>query len=98
MTLANSPCQVMSQSSVTPALKIVGIGDEIQKEARGYLGAVIRFRDDSCWEVTKALCDTKYQQGEPPFEARRVYECVCVEDPNNTYVEVKYAVLKVKYQ
>lgn len=98
MTLVEPLCPMVSQGSVDLTLEVAVNGDEIQKETRGYLDALIRFRDDSCWEVTKAMCDTKYQQGEPPFEARRVYEYVCVEDPGNNYSEVKNTVLKVRYQ
>jgi hypothetical protein len=98
MTLEHLPSNAISQNSVCPAFEVAGIYDDFQKEPESYLGATIRFRDKSCWKLTKALCNTKYQQGEPPFEARRVYECVCVEDPENKFVEVKSALIKVKYQ
>ena len=66
--------------------------------APGYLGKVVAFEDGSWWRMTKALSHTKYQQSEPPFEARQVFECVCIKDPKNAHVDANEAVAKVKYQ
>ncbi|KAF1914310.1 hypothetical protein BDU57DRAFT_578138, partial [Ampelomyces quisqualis] len=40
----------------------------------------------------------RYQQGEPPFEARQVFEAVCVQDPKKKYHGTTQAIVKVKYQ
>ena len=48
--------------------------------------------------MTNALSPVKYQQAEPPFEARQVFECVCVKDPNSAHIDAKEAVAKVNYQ
>jgi hypothetical protein len=66
--------------------------------APGYLNIIVRFENGSCWKMTKALSDVKYQQGEPPFEAGQVFECTCGEDPNDAHTDVRHAVAKVKYQ
>jgi hypothetical protein len=47
----------------------------------GFFGIVVRFRDGSCWKLNRAVSEVKYQHGEPPYEARQVFEAVCVEDP-----------------
>ncbi|KAF7569236.1 hypothetical protein A1F94_006894 [Pyrenophora tritici-repentis] len=48
--------------------------------------------------MTKVLSHLKYQQNQPPFEARQVLECVRIEDPYNAHPDVQVAVTKVKYQ
>ncbi|KAF2627699.1 hypothetical protein BU25DRAFT_410834 [Macroventuria anomochaeta] len=35
-----------------------------------FLGVIVCFSHGSGWKLTKALTHPKYQQGEPPFEAR----------------------------
>ncbi|RMZ67476.1 Vacuolar sorting-associated VPS28 [Pyrenophora seminiperda CCB06] len=70
----------------------------VTSPASGYLGALVRFEDGSRWKMTGILSDVKYQQSHPPFEARQVLECVCVEDPHNQYRDAQVAVTKVKYQ
>ncbi|KAF1828219.1 hypothetical protein BDW02DRAFT_260714 [Decorospora gaudefroyi] len=67
-------------------------------DAPGYLNTILRLEDGSCWKMTKALSRVKYQQSNPPFEARQVFECVCIDDPNHAHTGVKEAVAKVKYQ
>ena len=42
----------------------------------GLLGREVEFEDGSCWKMTKALSPGKYQQAEPPFEARQIFECL----------------------
>ncbi|KAF2785889.1 hypothetical protein K505DRAFT_261098 [Melanomma pulvis-pyrius CBS 109.77] len=64
----------------------------------GYLGHVIRFGDGSYWKIMKALSSIAYQQANPPFEARQVFTCVCLKDPQQNYTGIKEAVMKVKYQ
>lgn len=68
------------------------------KSADGYLNATIDFADGSQWKCIKALSQTKYQQGQPPFEATQVYECFCVKDPSSAHREGQEAVIKAKYQ
>lgn len=65
-----------------------------------FTGSSVRFGDGSRWELTKPLSHLKYQQNNPPFEARQVFECVCIEDPSGTYAQegCTEAVMKVKYQ
>lgn len=67
-------------------------------ENGGFLGTVIRFKDGSCWKLTKALSKTAYQRRQPPFEARQVFTCVCMKDPHHNYDGIKEAVMKVRYQ
>jgi len=66
--------------------------------AIGLLGRIVEFEDGSQWKLTKALSPVKYQQDVPPFEGRQVFECVCINDPNNCHPSVQEAVAKVKYQ
>jgi len=66
--------------------------------AGGYLNAIVPFEDGSRWKCTKALSPPKYQQGQPPFEATGVYECICVKDPSSAQREGQEAVIKAKYQ
>ena len=66
--------------------------------ATGWLGYEVEFEDGSWWKLKKALSPVKYQQGDPPFEARQVFECVCTKDPNNCHSGIQEAVAKVKYQ
>lgn len=63
-----------------------------------FLGVVMRLREGSCWKLTKALSNLAYQQANPPFEARQVFTCICIHDPEGRYTEVSLAVVKVKYQ
>jgi hypothetical protein len=67
-------------------------------ENAGFLGAVIRFPDDSHWKLTAALSCTKYQDSDPPYEAVQVFACTCLQDPSHNYEGVEEAVVKVKYQ
>ena len=54
--------------------------------------------DGSVWSLDRALTDRKYQQFDPPFEARQTFAYTLVEDSNNVWPEVEEAVVKVKYQ
>jgi len=69
----------------------------VPTENGGFLGTVIRLNGGSCWKLTKALSKIAYQQRQPPFEARQVFTCVCLEDPDHNYDGIKEAVMKVKY-
>jgi hypothetical protein len=89
--------ETVSQSSVTFGILLDSL-DTTDKSQSAFLGAIIRFADGSSWKIKKPLSDLKYQQGEPPFEARQVFECVCVEDPNGVHAAVGEAVMKVKFQ
>jgi hypothetical protein len=64
----------------------------------GFVGTVIRYLDGSRWKLARTISTLKYQQGEPPFEARQVFEAVCVEDSHDAYSSTEKAVVKVKYQ
>ncbi|KAF2853488.1 hypothetical protein T440DRAFT_444385 [Plenodomus tracheiphilus IPT5] len=63
-----------------------------------YVGGTITFPDGSRWELTQPLSPLKYQQGTPPFEARQVFECICVADPEGKFSDQQKAVIKIKYQ
>ncbi|KAH3911336.1 hypothetical protein HBH56_133530 [Parastagonospora nodorum] len=64
----------------------------------GFLGIAVRFRHGSCWKLNRAVSEVKYQHGEPPYEARQVFEAVCVEDPKGLHNNAQEAMVKVKYQ
>ncbi|XPS80049.1 hypothetical protein M3J09_012011 [Ascochyta lentis] len=95
MTSKTRECHVrtITSHSEKPIVVIDGSG-----ASSGLLGATIGFPDGSRWRLRSALTGRKYQQGEPPFECRQVFECVCVCDPGNLYSEAKSAIIKVKYQ
>jgi hypothetical protein len=62
-------------------------------------GAEIPFEDGSWWKLTKELSPTKDQLIMAPFEARTVWLCECVEDPEGLYSGAeREAVIKIKYQ
>lgn len=62
------------------------------------VGSAIEFSDGSCWKLVKALTRTKYQQGDPPFEARQVFDTICIRDKENRHHGRTKAIIKVKYQ
>ncbi|KAF2751240.1 hypothetical protein M011DRAFT_455281 [Sporormia fimetaria CBS 119925] len=63
-------------------------------------GSIVTFQDGSRWKITKPLSQRAYQQNDAPFEARQVFTCVCIDDPNNAHSETdkREAVMKIKYQ
>lgn len=67
-------------------------------ENHGYSKSVIRFKNGSRWKIKEPLSERRYQQANLPFEARQVFACVCLEDPNGRYRGIQEAVMKVKYQ
>ncbi|KAH7086529.1 hypothetical protein FB567DRAFT_444307 [Paraphoma chrysanthemicola] len=65
---------------------------------QGFLNTVIRLSDGSSWKLVNSLSHAKYQQMQPPFEAREVFESVCVHDPNEIHSGAGSAIVKVKFQ
>ncbi|KAF2751243.1 hypothetical protein M011DRAFT_455284 [Sporormia fimetaria CBS 119925] len=65
-----------------------------------FLGMIVTFEDEFRWKIIKALSSLQSQRVIPPYEARQVLTCVCVEDPKGVYSEVdkREAVMKIKYQ
>lgn len=57
----------------------------------------IKFDDGSTWKIRGALSSLAYQQSNAPFEARQVFSCACLDDPQGKYSGIE-AVMKVKYQ
>lgn len=98
LTLANADTAKMS--TIHRCEGVDGTTDDYEDEptVEGYLNESIRFPDGSLWMCTKALSQVKYQQGQPPFEATQVYDCICVDDPNGAHPEDQNAFIKVKYQ
>jgi hypothetical protein len=66
--------------------------------APGYLGSFVRFKDGSRWKLTSAFSHIKYQDGQSPFEAWQVFECIRIADPHKAHGDLQEAVVKVKYQ
>ncbi|KAH6642940.1 hypothetical protein C7974DRAFT_386433 [Boeremia exigua] len=90
---------VMSQSPMTSSIAGISITqDEHGINTGRLIGKTLTFPSGAVWRLTKALTPKIYQQSEPPFEARQVFECVCVCDPQNLYEEMKDAIIKIKYQ
>ena len=92
-------CQLVAAPKIAP-VDIISCAPILPQEdyPTGWLGYQIEFKDGSWWTLKKALSHVKYQQSNPPFEARQVFECVCTKDPNNYHTGVREAVVKVKYQ
>lgn len=65
--------------------------------AAGFLETVVRYCDGSRWKLVRAVSEPKYQQGGPPFEARQVFEAVCIEDSHGAYSGIGGAIVKVEY-
>ena len=42
----------------------------LTNEQPAFVGAVIRFQDGTCWQLTKVSSNLAHQQADPPFEAR----------------------------
>jgi hypothetical protein len=70
----------------------------IANDGNKLIGTSIDFQDGSIWKLTQALSIAKYQQAEPPFEARQVFACSLVQDLQHAYPDITEAVVKVKYQ
>lgn len=64
----------------------------------GFETAKVTMKDGSIWQIISALSNRAYQRFDPAFEARQVFTCVCVSDPEDKYRNIKEAVIKVKYQ
>lgn len=62
------------------------------------LGSTVVFNDASPWKLVSPLSKIKYQQGEPPFKTRQVFEATCVRDPEHKHCRITTVVIKVKYQ
>lgn len=63
-----------------------------------FCGYSLKAADGTCWEITDLISRKKYQHQYAPFEATEVHSCVCKEDPHGKYLDVKDAVVKIKYQ
>ncbi|KAF3002450.1 hypothetical protein E8E13_004785 [Curvularia kusanoi] len=61
-------------------------------------GAIMHLPNGSSWRLTKPLIRVKYQQAQPPFEARQVFECSRIFKPQELRTGEETAIVKVKHQ
>jgi hypothetical protein len=64
----------------------------------GFKEAIVRFEDRSLWKITEPLSSKEFQQSNPPFEVRQVFNCVRLDDPQGNHPGIEEAAMKVKYQ